>query len=124
MEIDYVAVGKRIRKRRRELRMSQERLSELIDVSIPHMSNIENGKTKFSLQVLLDLSNALDTTPDMLLLDHLKNKSTARGMVMAEMSKVLEGCTPVQMTMMEETLRVTKKILQQYEKKIKSEEVY
>lgn len=124
MEIDYVAIGKRIRKRRREVKMSQEKLAELIDVSPPHMSNIENGKTKFSLQVLLDLAYALDTTPDVLMLDHLKNKSSARGMVLAEIGKLLEGCTPVQMTMIEETIKTTKNMLQQYERKIKKDEHY
>ena len=47
--------------------MSQETLAMRIDVSIPHMSNIENGKTKFSLQVLLSLAEALNVTPDALL---------------------------------------------------------
>ena len=42
MEIDYVAIGKRIQKFRRKLKMSQERLAEQINVSVPHMSNIEN----------------------------------------------------------------------------------
>ena len=61
MEIDYAEVGSRIKHRRKELGMSQEKLAELIDVSVPHMSNIENGKTRFSLQVLVDLTNALNT---------------------------------------------------------------
>ena len=47
MEVDYVAIGKRIKQLRREQYMSQETLAMRIDVSIPHMSNIENGKTKF-----------------------------------------------------------------------------
>lgn len=125
MEIDYRAIGKRIRKRRKEVKMSQERLAELIDVSIPHMSNIENGKTKFSLQVLIDLANALDTTPDVLMLDHLKNESSARGMILVEIGRMLEGCTPVQMNLIEETVRTTKGMLQQYERKLlKDEESY
>ena len=67
MEVDYVAIGKRIKQLRREQYMSQETLAMRIDVSIPHMSNIENGKTKFSLQVLLSLAEALNVTPDALL---------------------------------------------------------
>ena len=63
MEVDYVAIGKRIKQLRREQYMSQETLAMRIDVSIPHMSNIENGKTKFSLQVLLSLAEALNVTP-------------------------------------------------------------
>lgn len=40
MEVDYVAIGKRIKQLRREQYMSQETLAMRIDVSIPHMSNI------------------------------------------------------------------------------------
>ncbi len=124
MEIDYKLIGARIRKRRKELNMSQERLAELIDVSTPHMSNIENGKTKFSLPVLLNLANALDTTMDALMVDHLDNKITAKNLVLEEINQVLEGCTPLQMTMIEENIKVTKRMLSQYEKKIKQEYEY
>lgn len=48
MEIDYTAIGKRVKKFRKSRRLSQEQLAELLDISVPHMSNIENGKTKFS----------------------------------------------------------------------------
>ena len=43
-EIDYAELGKRIKRIRGEKKISQEKLAEMIDVSIPHMSNIENGK--------------------------------------------------------------------------------
>ena len=56
MEIDYTAVGAEIRELRKERRMLQEELAERIGVSVPHISNIENGKTKFSAQVLMDLA--------------------------------------------------------------------
>ena len=121
MKIDYKVVGKRIRERRKELKMSQERLAELIDVSTPHMSNIENGKTKFSLQVLLDLANAMDTTLDALMVDHIASKNVSRGLLLEEIDRMLEGCTPLQMTLIEENIKATRKMLLQYEKKIKKE---
>lgn len=122
MNIDYVALGKRIKKLRKDRKMSQEKLAERIDVSTPHMSNIENGKTKFSLQVLVDLANALDTTPDVLLLDQMDDHIQARGVVVEEISRELLDCTPVQMVMIEEVVRNTKNILKKYEQKIKKEE--
>ena len=122
MEIDYVAIGKRVKQLRKKRGMSQEQLAELIDVSVPHMSNIENGKTKFSLQVLVDLANALNTTPDALLLDQLEHTSKAHGMVLGEIGSVLADCTPVQMTMIEETVKSTKRMLQTYDKKLKKED--
>ena len=111
MKLDYAAMGKRIKRLRREQRLSQERLAELIDVSTPHMSNIENGKTKFSLQVLIDLANALNTTPDVLLLDQMKSQDKTRCMVIEEIDRELSDCTMAQMTLIEESVRNTKKIL-------------
>ncbi|MBQ9539276.1 MAG: helix-turn-helix transcriptional regulator [Treponema sp.] len=40
-----------------------------MDISTTHMSHIETGGTKLSLQVLVDLSNALETSTDSLLFD-------------------------------------------------------
>ncbi|MDE7298707.1 MAG: helix-turn-helix domain-containing protein [Lachnospiraceae bacterium] len=122
MELDYAAMGKRIKRFRREQRLSQENLAELIDVSTPHMSNIENGKTKFSLQVLIDLANALNTTPDMLLLDQMKSQDKTRCMVIEEIDRELADCTMAQMTLIEESVRSTKKILKSYEKKMSRKE--
>ncbi len=118
MEIDYVALGKRVKQIRKERKISQEQLAKQIDVSVPHMSNIENGKTKFSLQVLIDLSDALKVTPDVLLLDQVSARGKARGLVLEEIARQLSDCSEAQMSMLEEMVRNTKKLLRQYDKKI------
>ncbi|MDE6875234.1 MAG: helix-turn-helix transcriptional regulator [Lachnospiraceae bacterium] len=118
MEIDYVALGKRVKQIRKERKISQEQLAKQIDVSVPHMSNIENGKTKFSLQVLIDLSDALKVTPDVLLLDQVSARGKARGLVLEEIDRQLSDCSEAQMSMLEEMVRNTKKLLRQYDKKI------
>ena len=76
MTIDYQMLGKRIKDRRKELNLSQERLAELAELSIPHMSHIETGKTKVSLPSLVAISNALEVTVDMLLFDSLRHCKT------------------------------------------------
>ena len=86
------------------------------------MSNIENGKTKFSLQVLIDLANALNTTPDVLLLDQMKSQDKTRCMVIEEIDRELSDCTMAQMTLIEESVLNTKKILKSYEKKMNRKE--
>ena len=120
MEIDYIALGKRVKKLRKEQKMTQEKLAELIDVSVPHMSNIENGKTKFSLQVLVDMADALKTTPDALMMDQVDDKIKTRGMILEEIGRELSDCTEVQITTLEEVVRNTKNILKQYENKLKN----
>ena len=57
--MDYYAIGQRIRKIRKARNLSQEQLSEMVGISITHMSHIETGNTKLSLPVLVDLANAL-----------------------------------------------------------------
>ena len=69
--IDYVALGRRIRGARKAMGLSQEKLAEMVDLSTPHVSHIENGSTKVSLPSLVLIANALQTTMDRLLHDNL-----------------------------------------------------
>ncbi|MDE6873667.1 MAG: helix-turn-helix domain-containing protein [Lachnospiraceae bacterium] len=118
MEINYVAIGKRVKKFRKERGLTQEKLAELLNISVPHMSNIENGKTKFSMPVLVSLINSLDITADMLLFEQITSKGKVHSMVLKEVNEVLMDCTEVQMQMIGDSVRSTKKLLQQYDEKI------
>lgn len=69
MELDYKAIGKRIKVARIKADLTQERLAELVEISPTHMSNIETGTTRVSLSVIVNLTNALDVTLDDLLCD-------------------------------------------------------
>lgn len=75
MEQYYIGMGQRIKLRRKELKISQTELAELIDVSNNHMSNIENAKTKPSMDNFIKLCEVLKVTPDYLLLGsmHVNN---------------------------------------------------
>lgn len=115
MEVDYGALGKRIRKVRKERGMTQEQLAERIDVCPPHMSNIENGKTKFSLQKFWEIVNVLETTPDTLLLDHPLKADGERGLLLEEIDEVLSDCTVAQIKVMKTQLCATKEMLKNYD---------
>lgn len=119
MEVDYTAIGKRVKQLRKERNLSQQQLAEKIGVSIPHMSNIETGSTKFSLPVLIRLANALGVMPDVLLFDQVNPEGKVRGMVIKEIASQLADCTEVQMLMLEEIFCSAKKILVQYDKELK-----
>lgn len=67
MKINYAELGKRIRQVRGEKKISQEKLAEMIGMSTQKVSEIEEGKTKMSLQVFLNLVNVLDTKIEVLL---------------------------------------------------------
>ncbi|MCI8285114.1 MAG: helix-turn-helix transcriptional regulator [Firmicutes bacterium] len=71
MDIDYKSIGKRIKIARIKNDITQEKLAENIGISPSHLSNIETGTTRLSLQAIINLSNALDVSIDTLLSDNI-----------------------------------------------------
>ena len=69
MELDYKAIGKRIKTARIKADLTQERLSEMVDISPTHLSNIETGTTRLSLNAVVRIANALGVSADDLLCD-------------------------------------------------------
>lgn len=65
-ELDYVEIGKRVREQRLKNKFTQEKLSELIDVSPSYISEIERGNSISSLQTIAKLSFVLKTSLDYL----------------------------------------------------------
>jgi len=55
MELNYKAIGKRIKIARIQRELTQERLAEMADISPTHMSNIETGTTRVSLSAIVCL---------------------------------------------------------------------
>lgn len=68
MELNYRKIGNRIGARRRFLNCGQEQLAQKVGLSKTHISNIENGRSIPSLEAIVDLAVALETTPDAFLL--------------------------------------------------------
>ena len=71
MELDYKAIGMRVKIARIKAGLTQEKLSEMIDLSPSHLSNIETGTTKVSLTTLVNIANALSVTSDDILCDNV-----------------------------------------------------
>lgn len=60
----YKDIGKRIAQLRKENKMTQLELSEALDISIKHMSEIERGITCLSIEKLKLLCDILSTNLD------------------------------------------------------------
>lgn len=60
MSIDYKIVGSRIKTKRKERGLTQERLAELLDVSVGYVSQLERGVTKVSLDTLAAIGVLLE----------------------------------------------------------------
>lgn len=73
--IDYIALGKRVKQKRVELHLTQEQLGELCDLSAAHIGHIERGTRILSVDVLFSLATVLNTSTDYLLFDSVENSN-------------------------------------------------
>ncbi len=89
MNLDYKAIGKRIKIARIHADLTQEKLSEIVDLSPSHMSNIETGTTKVSLSSIIDIANALSVSADDLLCDNIVH---TKPQFEADIQEFLDSC--------------------------------
>lgn len=89
MDIDYRSIGKRIKIARIKNDITQEKLAENIGISPSHLSNIETGTTRLSLQTMINLSNSLDISIDTLLSDNIIRSGAV---FKDEIQEALEDC--------------------------------
>lgn len=71
VELNYIGIGQRIAKRRIQMGLRQNILAERIDISNNYLSSIERGKEKPSLEIIVNICNALKVTPDYLLMGNM-----------------------------------------------------
>lgn len=71
MELDYIAIGLRIKNARIKANITQEELANEVNISIRFLNNIERGDKGMSLETLTGIANALSVTPDDLLCDNV-----------------------------------------------------
>ena len=113
MELDYKAIGKRIKIARINADLTQEALAGRIDLSPSHMSNIETGTTKVSLTTIVNLANALGVTVDDLLCDNIIH---ARAQMDRDMRQVLDGCDDYEIRVVKDVARTVVDALRKNEK--------
>ncbi len=62
-----VEMGQRIRDRRVDRRMTQEKAAEFLDISLTHYKNIERGRTSVSVDLLLVICERFKLDPTFVL---------------------------------------------------------
>ncbi len=65
-ELNYKEIGKRIKIRRKEANLTQEKLSEIIDVSPSYISEIERGSSICSLATITNIADTINASLDYL----------------------------------------------------------
>lgn len=75
MKLDYAEIGKRIARRRKELGLRQVQVCERAGINDKYLSCIERATSIPSLEVIMKLAIALDTTPDEFLTGSVRYES-------------------------------------------------
>ncbi len=107
-EIDYKAIGARIKYYRNQRNITQAQLAEKSRVEPSNISHIERGATKVSLPTLFKIANALEVSLDDLVYDslektqHISNK---------ELNHILSDCSDKELKAIIEMVKSTKSIL-------------
>jgi len=105
MELDYKAIGIRIKEERLRQNMSQERLAEKADLSMTHTSHIETGNTKLSLPALHKVAWALGVSMDELACDSIPK---AKDIYEGEIFRETEDCDETEIRVIADMIRSLK----------------
>lgn len=68
MKLDYKQIGRNLARRRKELNLRQVQVCERADINSKYLSCIETARSIPSMEVFLKLCNALETTPDRIMM--------------------------------------------------------
>lgn len=93
MELDYSQIGKRIAQRRKELGLKQVEVCERAGINDKYLSCIERAASIPSLEVVMRLALALDTTPDTFLTGSMRFEDEQ----WRDVAEMLRGMSPAKL---------------------------
>ena len=102
MSLDYKIIGERIKEHRSKSNLTQNQLSELLNVSNVYVSRIERGTTKVNLETLYRISTILDVSIGVLLTGI---DQTASNYLDSEITSLLGQCSPKQKKLVSEIIK-------------------
>ena len=107
MDDNLKRIGLRIKEARRERKISQAELAEKLEISISHMSEIENGKTSFSIDIFMRMTEILQVSADMLLRTNVPEVDVIYA---DEFRELMKGCSSDEKEAMLQMLRNMKSV--------------
>ena len=105
MAFNYVSIGAKIRLIRKNRGMTQQELSDRLDICPSFVSHVETGAKTMSLETFVAVANALGVSADELLADNLDNTITLSS---HEFTKILSDCSEFERRVLLEVLAATK----------------
>lgn len=87
--IDYIGIGNRVREKRRELKLTQEALAERVGISTSFIGHIERAEKVASVETMMKIAYAMDTTLDYLVCGIVFRCNRERCPVFADIDQML-----------------------------------
>lgn len=87
------AIGARIREVRLKKKMSQQELGAAANVSLPHISEIELGKSQMRLSTFIRIAEALQVSTDYLI---RPNVPEVNAIYQSEFEEIISDCSPME----------------------------
>lgn len=98
-------MGMRLKRARLDAGLTQEKLAEKVDISVAHLSRIENGKEAPSLSLLIELMNFLEVSPNRIMAGYADETMPE---LLLEVQEIFEDCDSCQIQALLKVLRTAK----------------
>ena len=102
MALDYNIIGSRIKEARKAKHMTQENLSEKIDVSVAFLSRVERGNSRINLKRLNQICDILEISEGYVLNGASSNQENYLNQDFVEL---LKKCSPEKQKMIYEVAK-------------------
>lgn len=96
-----IEIGQRLRKRRTELGLTREKMSELADIGAGYYGQLEVGTSQMSVDTLLKLAGAMHLPMEYILLGEGWEPGDADAVI-----DLLKRCAPRELKLAEEVLKL------------------
>lgn len=107
IELDFKVIGARIQKSRTEKKMTQADLAEKIDTNQKHLSRIEGGYHRSTLDAIVAIARALDVSVDYLIADYNDSSNPSTLQVILD---DIRDFTPQQLELLQDNIKAIKKL--------------
>ena len=101
-DIDFKAIGKKLREERENLGWTQEEVAEVLDISSAYVGHLERAERSMSLKTLIHFCNFYHITIDYLLSDTLPQKDDT---ALTQIADIIRDKSPEQQAAILDVLR-------------------
>lgn len=108
IKLDNKLIGDRIRDARKQADMTQQTLAEKINLSVTHVSNLENGNAGTNLQTLFTIADVLDTQFEYLICDYLNGDQDT---LYVELVQIFNDCNSIERQALLALLKKNKEVI-------------